>query len=183
MFEEMGQFRVVVVTGPQRSGTTVCARAIAMDTGLGYVDEEDVGFVRPCFFDMAAFWQVVELSAGVVIQAPGACHLAHLLGRDGSVAVVLMRRPVDEIVASQERIGWGCELSELAMYGCCAGRIAEVKYYWWERYQKARVANGFEVKYGSLREHPLWVPTEERAGFGPRQWTLTPCPSPRGRGG
>ena len=42
MFEYLKEFPVVLVTGPQRSGTRICAKMIAHDTGHRFVDEREI---------------------------------------------------------------------------------------------------------------------------------------------
>lgn len=163
MFEYLGVYRAVIVTGPQRAGTRIAAKMIAHDTGFEYVDERDyhtdslghfVGFLN---------------RARVAIQAPTMCRYAHYFGDIRNVAIVLMRRPLDEIVASQKRIKWGYERVELMRYERMNGNIAQVKYDYWDRFQKARIVNAFEVEYHDLEAHPLWLPPEERQEFGPFQ--------------
>lgn len=161
MFSHLSVFRSILVTGPQRSGTTICAKMIAADTGLTFIPEEKVG--------ISSEKKLREKLAagGCVVQCPSLCCLAHDLA-DEATAVVLMRRPVEDIVRSQERIGWSHEQLELERYGLTEGVIAEVKYNHWDA-GKHQAPHSFEVDYNSLSAHPLWVPADRRANFKPRQ--------------
>jgi hypothetical protein len=154
----------ILVTGPQRSGTTIGGRILAAELGRTYVDEEDINIAMA---DAAA----AVLSRGnIVLQAPGLCHLAH----NFDCAVVLMRRRVDDIVRSQQRIGWGGhEHGELVKYGVDTGPIAAVKYRAWDDWQKSLCKAPFELDYESLCAHGMWMPAEQRVNFGMRQWTAT----------
>jgi hypothetical protein len=89
----------IVVTGPQRSGTTIAARMIANDTGHRYVDEVDFGV-----YDVEAWRRTLEDEC-VVVQCP---HMLKTIldAPPPDVYVVLMRRDINEIHASEERIGW-----------------------------------------------------------------------------
>ena len=54
VFEHLLNFAVVLVSGPQRSGTTICAKMIAHDTGHTYIPESEYQF-----HDEAAFRAIV----------------------------------------------------------------------------------------------------------------------------
>ena len=150
------RYRVVLVTGPQRSGTTFVSHVIAEDTGRRHIDEDEFN-VR----DEKRWRKLVAESAGSVIHCPSMMHLVTVVPDD--VLVVLVRRPLPDIAASEARIGWDAG-HELAKY---AGRsvAAAVKYAWWADQE---VAHSVIVDYDSLADHHLWV--DDRAKFGPRQW-------------
>ena len=155
------QHTAILVTGPQRSGTTIGARILAMELGRRYVDENEIQIAN------VARSRNVLSGTGVVLQAPALCHVAHTF----SCAVVLMRRCVADIVRSQDRIGWGVyEPVELAKYEVDRGPIAEVKYCAWNDWQKDQCAAPYELEYESLRGHPLWVNPQLRQEFAARQW-------------
>ena len=164
MFEHLSNYRVVLVTGPQRSGTTVCARAVSQDAGLRLVLEEAFGV-----HDDARWRALVESAQGAVIQCPTMCRYVDEYGDRDDVAVVLMRRPLAEILASQERIRWLYEHLELARYGVESGTQALVKYAYWDEHQRARIRHAYEVQYHDLCKHALWVPAEKRRRFRDRQ--------------
>lgn len=169
MFERLARFRVVLVTGPQRSGTTIAAKMIVHDTGHHFVPEEEFG---P--HDVDAWRKLVREGQSVVIQCPTMCRYVHGFGDRDDVAVVLMRRPIRDIRASQERIGWPAEEREreLARYGMQSGEPAPIKYLFWWAQQRHHVKHAFEVDFESLSAHPMWVPKERRADFGPRQTAI-----------
>jgi len=167
MFEPLGAYNVVFVTGPQRSGTTICARMIAHDTRLRYQDEQSFRAT-----DEAAFHSVAVTAWGVVIQCPGMAHMVHKYAQQDDRAVVFMYRDIDDIMASRERIGWQYNDVELAHYGLTEGNSAQVKYRHWEQVQRAQVANPFDVNYEALVGHPLWLPKDKRRDFKPRQWRV-----------
>lgn len=166
MFEHLDNYSVVLVTGPQRSGTTIAARMIAHDTDLSYIDEQAFKAT-----DVEKWRDIVERSLNVVIQCPGMCRWVHEYGDRDNVAVVMVCRPVEDIIASQRRIGWRYEAYELRSYEANGARpVARVKYDYWYEHQKGVILNAYELQYESLSNHPLWVPKERRRFFGPRQW-------------
>jgi len=168
-FDELSRFETIVVTGPQRSGTTICAKIIAHELGYDYIDENEFGV-----HEFHRFLDIVENGLGKVLQCPGLSRYVHLLSCFNDTVIVFMKRDINDIIASQERIAWGKnELRELEMYGYdfgCNIPVAEIKYGFWN-YQKGFLKDWIEVEYESLSEHPLWIPKERRVGFKPRQVT------------
>jgi len=164
VFEPLKPFNRVFVTGPQRSGTRICARMIAHDTGHIFVDERD--FHTDSLYHLSGL-MARNLDENLVVHCPALCRWVHMLGAHDSVAVVLMRRETEDIIASQERIKWIWESVELMRYEVAEGNIAELKYWYWDKWQKDKIVNPFEIEYESLAYHPLWV--EERKDWGAHQ--------------
>ena len=167
MFDYLKDFKKVLVTGPQRSGTTLIARAIEHDTELEYVDENEFRAT-----DYSMWKTMVTLSTGIVMQCPGMCRYVHEFGDQDDVAVVMCWRPIDEIIASQERIGWEWEKFELLRYDQTEGEIAKVKYDYWYDYQQHKIKHAFDIVYDDLETHPLWIPADKRLDFDRRQYQL-----------
>lgn len=171
MFKWMKQseYTKILVTGPQRSGTRVCAHMIAHDTGYRYVDEDE--------FQVSQWWVLQEMlvmPGPMVAQCPGLCYCVHALARHGGAdrtLVVMMYRSIEDILASQRRVGWISNQIELAKYGGLTGIAAEIKYAVWER-QREEIQYWMEIEYEHLRGHPLWVPKKNRGGFDPKQWRI-----------
>lgn len=167
MFEYLAPFPRIVVTGGQRSGTTICAAMIASDLGYWFYPEEQIRNHE--------HWRVRRLfgrTTNFVLQAPALCRHVHKFSAP-DVAIVLMRRNIEDIVASEKRIGWFGGIHhafELRRYGLEEGNIAEAKYRYWEETQRDLIHNPFEVEYESLAAHPMWIPKEERRDFGARQY-------------
>ena len=170
MFEALAKYRCVVVTGPQRSGTTLCARAVAYDTGLRYVDEDDYGTK-----DVDAWREIVMQGRGVVVHSPAMARWVHeAAGRD--VFVIWMVRSTSRILLSESRIDWK-DTDERAKYVDVAAYsrqypISGVKLRFWREVQRAQVRHWREVRYDELEAHPLWLPEAKRKNFGRRQWAL-----------
>jgi hypothetical protein len=164
MFEYMAIHSRIVVTGPQRTGTTTAGKMIAHDTGHRYVDEIEFAvydFVR---------WREIVKEDHVVIQCP---HMLKVIldSPPPGIFVVLMRRDLDGIHASERRIGWESRFKgntkELVMFGVAEGDSAQLKYEYWNSSPKP--AKFVEVDYESLRDHPLYVAKEHRVNFGCKQ--------------
>lgn len=164
VFEHLAVHSRIVVTGPQRSGTRVAAQMIATDTGHAFVDEMEF-----LIKDEALFRQVLQRD-NIVVQAP---HMLKDMVDDPGpgVFVVLMRRSLDDIHASADRIRWVEELggnrTELAKFGLTEGDSAAIKYEYWDSHEKS--VPFLELEYNSLSRHPLYVPPDQRKNFGPLQ--------------
>jgi hypothetical protein len=166
MFEHLKKYDKILVTGPQRSGTRICARMCAADTGHHYVDENDI------YVDsLNALCKWLKQDDKIVVQCPALMRYVHHLA-DLDVLVVVVRRKLEDILASQERIEWQSAWPELIRYGEPEGEPASWKYLYWEWKQSHWIDNYIEVEYESLRDHPLWINKEHRADFSPLQTTI-----------
>lgn len=163
MFENLARHLRILITGPQRSGTTIAGQMIAHDTGFAYVDESDYGV-----FDERGWRQILRRER-VVVQCP------HMLKRivdapmDDSL-VVLMRRDLAQIHQSEERVGWKGSwghLVELAQFDLQEGDISAVKYAYWDEHVKPPFF--LELRYDSLRDHPFFIESPQRASFGAKE--------------
>ena len=179
MFDYLSQYDVILVTGPQRSGTTICARMISHDLGHKYVDEAAWGV-----WDGMKAVQLAKKYKPCVLQAPGLLKDVERFGNAPNVAVVLMRRSIRDIQASQERIGWNVwaerEMSnyldavsktERATYlKRAAYYVSHMKYAWFERYGRSKVKHLYEVEYADLQLHSMWIDKARRENFNARQY-------------
>ena len=155
MFEHLKDKRNILVTGCQRSGTRLVAKAVSLDTGFEYVDET---LFQPILLNGKAneakvrWWNRYFNKA--VFQAP---QLSHKADQFQSIFVVWVKRDPVEVRASMERIGWKFEKTELDNYGLTDGDIITVKNEAWER-QKQNLAGRFlEVDYKDMASHPLFL--------------------------
>ena len=161
MFGELKRYDVIIVTGPQRSGTRIAANMIAYDTGHELIDERQIAV--DSLYRLAA----AKAREGVVIQCPALCGFIHNFA-DPDTLICMMMRPISEIIASQKRIDWKFEPLEQIYFQNFDTPIAEQKYNQWN-WQKTIIKNYLEIDYHSLDIHPLWKPKEERKNFGDTQ--------------
>lgn len=151
----------ILVTGPQRSGTTICAKILAHDLGFNFYPEERINISS---FGTAR--KMTESQSGFVLQCPAICHVIHEL----DATIIMVARPVNEIISSEIRVGWqGERKNELKKYNRSDGIISLVKYQAWYTWQKELCKEAYEIDYHSLDFHPLWIPIEKRHGFNARQ--------------
>lgn len=141
MFEALRDYPSVVVTGPHRSGTTICAEMIGQDTGLTVYREE--AFSNR---DITKAEPLVE--SGGVFQGPYLLPWAPIF-RD--TMIVYVDRPHDEIAASLGRLRVSAPHFDAAQ----ALRL-------WSRIQE-QCEHAMTVQYHDLKAHPLW--RDDRHGW------------------
>lgn len=157
MFGHLAGWTRIAVTGPQRAGTTITAKIIADDLGYRYVDETDYHV-----YDADAWARCLEDSY-VVVHSPVMLPALVDHPEPGTLAV-LVRRPLPEIHASRDRIGWWPhEPLMLGRLGATSDSAAAAYAYWDANPPPERL----EVDYHSLAAHPLWV--ADRRHFTVRQ--------------
>lgn len=164
-------YHAVVVTGPQRSGTTIAARIISAEMGGRYVDEDEFGIHSD-----GRAQALIDRGDAVVLQAPGLAHAAHLLQ---NCVIVFLYRPLDAIHKSEERIHWRTaydganvmaeQQKYWALWKITGEDVAKLKYWVWEQEQKDLCACACDLAYDSLRGHPLFK-AEGREHFTERQY-------------
>ena len=165
MYEALKDFNSIVVSGPQRSGTRITAKIIAVDTSKNYIDEQDIA---------AHDFRLLEyyLNQGnVVIQCPALCHLLHYIKTESTLVIVVYRN-IEDIITSEARI-WKSENEkiELFKYGYSSGIISRIKYNFWEKVQKPILGEmARDINYTQLEKHPLFI--KDRKDFKWNQTTL-----------
>lgn len=169
MFDHLKRHKVILVTGPHRSGTTIAARMIAADTGHDFVIEDEIGFSKPALLDLH-----VQADAGpMVVQCPFFCNNIQMLGLDTAIdwdetCVVMMHRYVKDIIASEEKAkrvnfdALGQKQKRQMNVVDSPLHVSDHKYANWE-IQRKHIKHTLDVGYESLRAHPLWV--EDRSSF------------------
>lgn len=171
LLPQLKYFDQIIVTGPQRSGTTLATKVIATELKYEYVFESAFEVD-----DLSKFANVLQKKR-IVVQAPGLSSVVHLFAKAKNVAAVFMMRDVAEIIESQKRIEWTEEYQDIernkyflpkiggsqTAIPTCALKVND-----WNSYQKDFLRErGFELEYNSLSEHPLWIPKEQRTGIQP----------------
>jgi hypothetical protein len=172
-----GKLRVVV-SGPQRSGTTIAAKMLAADLGFKYIDEMAFGT-----HDIHGLMRELK-KPRVVIHAPALSRFLELIP---NASIVWMRRALTDVLLSQRKLGLDIfahpgkpfeqnEDSERDAYGEHSSEpLAAVKTRYWEQFQRIHLGDrAFDLDYDTLNGHPMWVDSEARKEFHRRQ--TYPCP-------
>jgi hypothetical protein len=167
----------VLVTGPQRSGTTIAAHILARRLDLDHVDENEIGpGNRNGFMDFIADRD------RFVLQFPNACEWLHDIPDKNAIGIVFMMRDDEQILASQRRIAWrGSDprgypdriLKSLPENIRDKLRQSDPLFVNRKKvflnYQRYLFDVVYAMDYNSLREDPAWVSEEQRREFLPKQ--------------
>jgi hypothetical protein len=155
------KFSRILVTGPNRSGTTISGRILAHELGFTFYPEE-----RITAGDVRQFIYLFCTEENFVLQAPGMCHVAHELNHPKSAVIFMLRNPED-IRASEMRIGYHWTDGSRYFRDTIS---AEEQVQLFKKYQaknlKRRV---FYLHYEDLQEHALFIEKKLRKNFAPRQ--------------
>jgi hypothetical protein len=158
----------ILVTGPQRSGSTFVSHCIAHDLGIPHFDE---GLFNARDYD--GFLQVAKENQDWVIHGPAIFHRVLDIQKEfPDVEFVVLRRDIADIVKSQERIGWSDEGERESFNAWDDPRpIAVIKYEFWDTV-KHQLSNWREFEYEQFKTHQLWINKEHRSEFHSKQWQL-----------
>jgi len=149
---------------------------IAHDTGHSIVPEKAFGFRD--WKRMVGILQ--SASKPCVIHAPSMSnHLCDMEQVDPNVFIVFVVRCPSDIVASENRIGrkkadvifrmTRRQYRNLVPVPKVASCMARQTYWFCVQRYLIDPSRWVEVQYESLREHPLWIPDEERQHFATHQ--------------
>lgn len=143
----------IIVTGSQRSGTTIASVILSQDLNLNYIDETE-------YISGKAYRNCV-IHAPTFLDTYVAVH--HMMP---DATFVIINRDREEILASMKRIQW--------LKGVMKDWDQFLNDYIDERFQRIASLKAYlpdqvnEIDYHSLSNHPLFV--KDRAGFTSRQW-------------
>lgn len=156
MFEHLSSYRNILVTGPHRSGTTICARMIAADTEKRFVIERDIaaprfkGDTEPDLTGTTVEHWMAD-NPDTVLQGATCFRWLAQLQRD-DLLTVFVERSYEQIRRSQLRY---------------RGRVLDDPADKRRQFDAMRIAHPLIVHYDDLSAHPLFH--TDRTGWEPRQ--------------
>ena len=179
------KFKCIIVVGPNRTGTTFFSKYISDSLNYQLVDEEIHRYSDSIFNFL------LNSRKKRVFQAPGYMCASHHFSDDETL-IVVMKRDLDEIIASslrirgnlsEDRINSGFEkvLSRyrrfvpnylLDLYipsPVVLGSSAVFRYAVWENYGKKHTKNFVEIDYSDLCSLDTFVSKQARQKFSAKQ--------------
>lgn len=145
----------IVVTGPQRSGTTIASQILASDLDRRAIDE--------CEFNIGADY------TNCVLQLPQALdHLILLQHVYPGVQFLFVRRDPLEIIRSMKRIHW-CK-DDVHDWDVFLERYVVSRILLWNHIKQQAPEVCSEIDYKALSDHPLFVDKTKRKEFTSKQW-------------
>lgn len=190
IIHELSNYKRILVTGPNRSGTTMFSRELGKILGYRVYDEADYRYHEGVFKHYFKF-------NNVVIQGPGLSYLSHrLVDEFNDSIVVFMIRDVADIGNSSKRIRGEVSSAEmrknfdrvlnrylnegelieavqkeLPIIDFTYSSSAQFRYAVWNSRQKNLCSRYREIPYDRLKELPGFVTAEQRVDFGPKRTT------------
>ena len=185
----------VIITGPQRSGTTFVCEAIAQTLGFKAVDEGIyVGRNRD---GRTQRFICNTKDKNIVVQAPTMVYNIHTLVGENDL-VIFMKRKWSDIVKSLYRIAkqqrpdnhlsnwismntmydiekyhWSLDDSKCReVYEEVVDRNSyylDAPYKMWKNYLVKNIPNSITLNYESMKSHPMWIDKKDRESFSQKQ--------------
>ena len=168
-------YNYIIVSGPQRSGTTYVAKEVAFELEYEHVDEFKHGIAR--FEKMLSFIE----NKPKVIQAPALSHKLHKIINKKTLVVFMMRNNHD-IYLSEDRIGWNDKhaKTEFVKYKeqfhenieriNDFKRSAPMKKWIWKRHQKSKMQiDHLELPFEFISQSKGYITKKDRVNFKKKQ--------------
>ena len=160
----------IIVTGCQRSGTTLAAHILGQEKQWIVWEDQDW---LPTPKDIYILQQMIETGRNkLVIQSPSVLYnfvqVFHMIPELHFVGV---KRKTDDILASMKRIKWLEDevLNPIEFY---RDHIRFMNNQWGLLKQILPKSSWTEVKYNELKEFPQFIPKKQRLNFTTKQWEL-----------
>lgn len=158
-FDQYRKYDTIIITGAQRSGTQITAKIFAHELGKRFVAESRFNVHN---FEMMTVW-----FGDSVIHAPALCHMVGFIPQD--ICVVFVVRDYDEIIASQQRIGWNDDELEKNKYSDQFEidrdkPICQIKHEIFLEHH-LQLPNTTMFSYDDLQDHPMFIKKELRKDF------------------
>lgn len=155
----------IIITGAQRSGTTIAARILANDLNRTFVDETQFTACDP--------------RQNIVCQVPTALQTYMIIHHFMFNAhFVFVKREKEDIIASMKRVQWSKK--NVKDWENFLDSYVDYCIKQWERLKEDIPADCWsELPYESLSSHPLFVKSEERKDFTVKQWQKDTPVGPR----
>ena len=167
----------IIVTGCQRSGTTIASHILGLEKKWVVWTEEDW---LPTTEGIYILKSMVETGrTKLVIQSPTALQaFLDIYHQIPQVHFIGMKRKTEDIIASMKRIKWYQE--EVYHYiDFYHDHIRIMNNQWCLLKQILPPETWTEVKYNELKEFPQFIPKEQRKDFTSKQWQLNKPNGPK----
>jgi len=159
MFGHLTKYKIIFVTGSQRSGTQICTKMISLDTKRKAFSENNYSN------DIKTFYNLINrYSNDFVIQCPEFVWDIINFNSENNL-VIYVKRTIEDVVKSMKIAHYNPTQDHVTRYGNLSPEeLLIAKYEKW-KIDRKHIINSLEIKYESLKDHPAWVPKEMRHLF------------------
>ena len=163
-------YKKILISGPQRSGTTIASKIFAKRLSLICIDEFEIKCGNEKLFH-----ELIDSKENFVLQCPDMSHCLHKIGHRNDIFIVFMMRNVYDIICSENRINWNwgekIKIKYEKEFNIITKNvpISVIRQHVWKKYQKNQVKNKIELRYECLKDDDLWIDKELRKNFSSKQ--------------
>ena len=167
--------QTLLVVGCQRSGTMLASKIFADYFDAHWLDEFDVLPLKRGAWGLEALYR--GGLTNLVVQCPCAIQYWELFYTAvPNIKFVFIHRDKEDILNSMKRIEWLKDDHPNDWEEFLSKHIDNMYLYW--EHLKERVPEEFwkEMHYNDFKDHPFFIPKEERTNFTVKQWNKDePC--------
>jgi len=165
----MEEDKNLVITGCQRSGTTIYTKMLCHDLGREFIQDDQ-------FYPNIEVWKSFKDRTNLAIQSPLSLYLyLDVYYYFSNIHFIGMKRDKEDILNSIRRVDLFKDYitNDYEEY---INNHVDHMIYLWDRLKETLPEDAWsEVEYSSLESHELYIPKEERTNFTLRQ-TMAPKP-------
>ena len=170
IIEQCGKYQNILVTGPQRSGTTFASKSIAKILRYRFVDEDEYQV-----HNENAFNDILKLNQKMVIHAPAMSHLLPI--NLPNTFVIWMQRNIMDVIKSEDKIDWHIRefwneknkaIRRFPFHTSIIDAFPNnkmMKDWMWDNLQKVKMYNYAELNYKHLRECEEFIKSKTKKQF------------------
>lgn len=161
---EDNDYKNLVVTGPQRSGTQIATKILSHEFDY---EEKYERYIDT--YNYNKFFTTLNEEEGLCLHAPAMS--AFILAVPSDCLVVFLLRPTQEIQESRREIDWNDKPTR-AIYEAAfesvyhpSYRTAAIEKEVFNKKQRNKRDNIYPLRYYDLSKHDMWVPAQKREDF------------------
>ena len=167
----------IIVTGCQRSGTTIAAHILGQEKKWVVWEDQDW---LPTPKDIYILQTMIDTNrTKLIIQSPVALYnFPFIFHKLPQIHFVGVKRKTEDIIASMKRVKW-CQDEFDHYIDYYYDHIRFMNNQWGLLKQILPQSSWTEVKYNELKEFKQFIPKEQRKNFTVKQWQLNKPNGPR----
>lgn len=174
LLSKLSPYSRVIVSGPQRSGTTYTAFILSQDLNYTHIDEQNFGT-----HTSSGFLEAITRE-NIIVQCPAVSHVLDQIQEKNTIILWIDRNDRD-IALSEDRINWHPHWFNVekdkyrTIYGDEVDQFERnslmKKHYWGIQKQTLKV-DYLDIPYSILKETKGFVSKDQRKNFGVKQIQL-----------
>ena len=174
LISKLHSYSRIIVSGPQRSGTTYAAFTLSQDLEYKHIDEQEFGT-----HTTEGFLNVLS-QENIVVQCPAVSHVLDQIQSQNTI-ILWMDRDNEDIAKSEDRIDWhphwfNVEKNKYrTIYGDEVDKFERnslMKKHYWNIQKQNLKTDYLDIPYSILKETKGFISKTQRKDFGVKQIQL-----------